>query len=150
MALFLPLFGGTEKYVLNSLQVVQNEAARTVTKLGRLSPVSKLLTQTGWLSVKQLVFLYSVLLVVKIRNSKKPEYLAEKLKMDYKYDTRISRQNFIRWGPDFRATRTITLNSWRWYGTSNYNRIPPDIRKICDPRMFKTKLIPWIKENVAI
>ena len=146
----LPLFGGTEQYVLNSLQVAQNEAARTVTKLGRFTPVSKLLLQTGWLSVKQLIFLHSVLLVVKIRNSMKPEYLAEKLRMDYKYDTRISRQNYIRWGPDFRATKTLTLNSWRWYGTSNFNRIPPAIRNIDDPKMFKIKLLPWIRENIEI
>ena len=34
----LQLFGGTEEYLLNSLQVVQNKAARTVTKLNIFTP----------------------------------------------------------------------------------------------------------------
>ena len=146
----LPLFGGTEEFVLNSLQVIQNEAARVVTKLDRFTSSLQLLRQTGWLSVRQLVFLYSVLLVVKVQTSKKPAYLAECLKSDYKYNTRISRQNLIQWGPEFRAKKTLTHCSWRWYGAANFNRIPQDLRRISDLRIFKTKLIPWIKDNIHL
>ena len=146
----LPLFGGTEEFVLNSLQVIQNEAARVVTKLDRFTSSLQLLRQTGWLSVRQLVFLYSVLLVVKVQTSKKPAYLAERLKSDYKYNTRISRQNLIQWGPEFRAKKTLTHCSWRWYGAANFNRIPQDLRRISDLRIFKTKLIPWIKDNIHL
>ena len=146
----LPLFGGTEQFVLENLQVVQNEAARAVTKLDRFTPKSMLLLQTGWLSVRQLVFLYSVLLVAKIQISNRPEYLAEKLKGDYRYDTRNSRQNMIQWGPEFSAKKTLTLNSWKWYGCSNYNRIPQDIRNSSCIEVFKTKLVSWIKANISI
>ena len=144
----LPLFGGTEEFVVKRLQVTQNEAARAVTKLGRLTPVSELLKQTGWLSIRQLIFLYSVLSIVKVQLCGKPEYFAEKIKADYKYDTRRSRQSFIQWGPDFRAKKTLTLNSWRWYGSSNYNMIPSDIRNAADIRSFKSQLIPWIRDNI--
>ena len=146
----LALFGGTEDYVLNSLQIVQNEAARVVTKLDRFSPVTQLLRQTGWLSICQLVFLHSVLLVAKVKNSKKPDYLATKLNSEYKYDTRISRKNLIQWGPDFRARMSLTQHSWRWYGSANYNKIPQDIRNVRDLPSFKGKLVPWIRENISI
>ena len=146
----LVLFGGTDEYVLSSLQIAQNEAARVVTKLDKRSPVSKLLRQTGWLSVRQLVFLHSVLLVSKVKNSKKPDYLADRLKTDYKYNTRISRQNRIQWGPEFRAKKSLTQRSWRWYGTANYNKIPQEFRNARDVAVLKRKLIPWIRENIAI
>ena len=133
----LVLFGGTDEYVLSSLQIAQNEAARVVTKLDKRSPVSKLLRQTGWLSVRQLVFLHSVLLVSKVKNSKKPDYLADRLKTDYKYNTRISRQNLIQWGPEFRAKKSLTQRSWRWYGTANYNKIPQELRNARDVAVLK-------------
>ena len=146
----LPLFGGADQYVLRRLQVVQNEAARIVTKLGRRTPIADLLIQTGWLSISQLVFLHSVLLVAKVKNSGKPEYLAEKIKNDYRYDTRISRQKYIQWGPEFKATKSLTLRSWRWFGTANFNKIPPAIRNTSDKKVFKIKLVQWIRENISI
>ena len=146
----LPLFGGADQYVLRRLQVVQNEAARIVTKLGSRTPIADLLIQTGWLSISQLAFLHSVLLVAKVHNSGKPEYLAEKMKNDYRYDTRISRQKYIQWGPEFKATKSLTLRSWRWFGTANFNKIPPAIRNTSDKKVFKIKLAQWIRENISI
>ena len=56
----ISLWGGTEEYLLNSLQVVLNKAARFVAKRGKFTPVADLLRQCGWLSVRQLVFYHSV------------------------------------------------------------------------------------------
>ena len=109
----LQLYGGTEEYLLNSLQVVQNMAARTVTKLNMFTPTSTLLKQTGWLSVRQLIFYHSVLLVYKVRQTSLPQYLADKIQNEYSYDTRISRTNLVKWGTQFKATRSLTKNSWR-------------------------------------
>ena len=77
-----------------------------------------------------------------------PNTLLKKIIADHKYDTRRSRQSFIQWGPDFRAKKTLTPNSLRWYGSSNYNMIQSDIRNSADIRTFKSKLIPWIRDNV--
>ena len=107
----LPLFCGVEENILNHLQVAQNDAARTVTKLGRYTSTAELLKQTGWLSVRQMVFFYSVLLIHKIRNSDKPVYLAKRIRSNYQYNTRNSNANIIQRGPDFRAKRTLTMNS---------------------------------------
>ena len=59
------LWGGTEECLLNSLQVVQNKAARFVTRRDRYTPVVELLRQCGWLSVRQLVFFHSASLIYK-------------------------------------------------------------------------------------
>ena len=60
------LWGGTEEYLLNALQVVQNKAARFVTRRDRYTSVQDLIRQCGWISVKQLVFYHSVILIYKI------------------------------------------------------------------------------------
>ena len=146
----LPLFGGVEDGMLNCLQVVQNEAARTVTKLNRYTSTLELLKQTGWLSVRQMVFFYSVLMVHKIQNAGKPVYLANKLRSNYRYDTRNSRSNIIQQGPEFRAKRALTINSWRWYATKNFNDLPTDIRNCVETNPFKLKLRRWVKENVPL
>ena len=146
----LPLFGGVEENMLNSLQVVQNEAARTVTKLSRYTSTAELLKQTGWLSVRQMAFFYSVLMVHKIKNSDKPAYLASKLRNNYQYDTRNSRVNIIQQGPEFRAKRALTMNSWRWYASKNFNILPVDIRSCSQTNSFKLKLRCWVKENIPL
>ena len=53
----ISLWGGTEEFLLNSLQIVQNKAARFVARRGIYTPVAELLKQCGWLSLRQLVFI---------------------------------------------------------------------------------------------
>ena len=48
MIYIIQLWGGTRNYLLKSLQVLQNQAARTVTGLGWFTPQSVLLHQCGW------------------------------------------------------------------------------------------------------
>ena len=56
----IPLWGGCEKLLIRALQIVQNKAARVVTRLGIFTPVKTLLRQCGWLSVHQLVYFHTV------------------------------------------------------------------------------------------
>ena len=59
----ISLWAGTEDYLLKALQILQNKAARVVARRGKYTPVAELLGQCGWLSVKQLVFYHSVVLI---------------------------------------------------------------------------------------
>ena len=54
------------KYLTKSLQVVQNKAARVVTRCGKRTPIRTLLKECGWLSIAQL-------------ESQCPKYLYSKL-----------------------------------------------------------------------
>ena len=45
MIYLIPVLGGCEKYLINALQIIQNKAARFVTKLGIFTPVRVLLKQ---------------------------------------------------------------------------------------------------------
>ena len=72
----IQLYGSASDYLLKALQVLQNKAARTVTRSGWRTETAALLRQIGWLSVKQLVVYHSLLLVFKINRDGKPGYLS--------------------------------------------------------------------------
>ena len=45
----MPVWSGFEDYLLNSLQICQNKAARLVTKLDKYTPTELLMKQCGWM-----------------------------------------------------------------------------------------------------
>ena len=51
----IQLWGGCESYLLNTIQVQMNKAARLVTGLSRFTSTRKLMERCGWLTAKQLV-----------------------------------------------------------------------------------------------
>ena len=146
----IQLYGGTEEYLLSALQTAMNKAARAITRRGRETPTRELLRQVGWLSVRQMVFYHSVLLVYKVRQYGYPMYFAEKLSEEYVYNTRNSQDNVIRMGQQFRAKNAITTKSWRWRGAINFNKLPSDIRCTEGTNIFKMKLRIWVMNNIAI
>ena len=75
----MPVWLGCDEYLVNALQVCQNEAARVVTKLDRFTPIKVLLTQCGWLSVKQLMIYHSLVLLHRVFQTKKPDFLYQKI-----------------------------------------------------------------------
>ena len=75
----MPAWVGCEEYLVDVLQVCQNKAARLVTKLDRFTPTRVLLGQCGWLSVKQLMVYHSLVLLRKVFQNHKPEYLFQKI-----------------------------------------------------------------------
>ena len=75
LSYLISLLGGCGAVLKKSLQIIQNKVARVVTRLEWSTPAKELLLQCGWLSVNQLIFYHSVLLVYKVKLSKTPKYL---------------------------------------------------------------------------
>ena len=63
----LPLFGGMGVGSVRQLQIMQNKAARIVTSMPHVASRSSMFEKLKWLSINQLVFYHSVILVYKIR-----------------------------------------------------------------------------------
>ena len=82
LSYLIPLWGGCNLNLLHSLQILQNKAARIVTKLDWGTPTSVLLSQCGWLSVYQLSVYQTCILVHKVLASKSPLYLFNLITMD--------------------------------------------------------------------
>ena len=65
----IQVYGSASEYLIDILQVQQNEAARIVTRLGWTASTKTCLMQVSWLSIRQLVVFHSLLTVFKIHNS---------------------------------------------------------------------------------
>ena len=71
----MPLWSGCEEYLVKSLQVVQNKAARVVARLNIFTPTKELMMVCGWLSVRQLLVYHSLVLLYRTVQMQMPLYL---------------------------------------------------------------------------
>ena len=144
------LWGGTEDYLLRRLQVVQNRAARFVTKMDRYSPTIEVLKTCGWLSVRQLVFYHSVVQIYKTLQIRSPKYISCKLCTEFPYNTRLAGSDSVRLGPEFQCKLEITKRSFMNRATASYNILPEKLRKIEKLETFKKELKVWTLKNIEI
>ena len=146
----IQVWGGCEGYLLHSLQVLVNKAARLVTRSRGFTSTRKLMTVCGWLSFKQLVVYQSEIMVHKTFLTRKPAYLHKRLNTEYSYRTRQQTSGWIRLDQTFRYNGDIPRNSFRYRGANYYNSIPNEIRASQTMATFKSKLKKWIRTNISL
>ena len=144
----MPLWSGCEDYLVRMLQVVQNKAARVVTKQSRFTPTKTILSACGWMSVKQLLAYHSLVLLYRTVSNKKPDYLYNKVKSggEYRYNTRQAESGSIRQGPG--PSLDICKQSWCWKSVEVFNTLPTDLKMEKKLPNFKKRLKDWIKLNI--
>ena len=146
----ISLWGGTEEYLLSSLQIVQNKAARCVARRSKYTPIEELLKQCGWLSVRQLVFFHSVVQIYKTIKTTYPKYINSKLCMEFPYNTRLAQSDSVRMGDAFKSKLDLTEKSFMNRATVSFNQLPQDLRKIKEIWAFKVALKQWILESYKL
>ena len=146
----ISLWGGCEKYLIRSLQTVQNKAARVVTRLDWDAPTLVLLSQCGWLSVQQLAYHHTVVLVHNILHSGQPKYLHNFFNLEYKIKTRLTDQQFLKPSQPDAPSHELVTGSFRWRAIQQWNDIPFKIRNLSNPMEFKKHVKKWINENIPI
>ena len=138
------IWGGAEGYVIKMIQVIQNKAARMVTKRSWYTPTRTLLTQCNWLSVRQLVFLHTAVLIWKVMKSKSPKNLYSEFKMS---NTRSGLHGTLAI-PAYQTA--LGRNSFMVKGMMIWNTVPIEIRMVSSLVTFKGKLKAWIRTNIDI
>ena len=139
MSYCLPVFGGCDKDELQSLQVMQNKAARLVTHFPLRTSRKLIFNQLGWLTVNQLIFYHSALSTYRVRQCKEPEYLASLLDRDGRTG-RIIIPN---------TSLSLAKKSYCFRGSAQWNSIPDTIRKMIKISQFKIQLRKWILINIT-
>ena len=114
----------------------------------RYTPISELLGQCGWLSVRQLAFYHSVMLIYKTITTKYPKYIYSKLQNQFPYNTRLAQTASVRMGAEFRSKLELTERSFMVRATLDYNLLPPELRKVPKLETFKKKLKMWVMEHI--
>ena len=145
----IELWGGCESYLLTSLQVIQNRAARAVTRKSWYTPTRSLLKDCRWLSVRQLVFYHSVLSTHKFVTIGKPKYLHQAMGTSYPLNTRQAAGGQIHMG-SFDSKQGLLHDGFKYRAAKEYNLIPANIRSVRGLTTFKKKLKKWVLENIPI
>ena len=140
----ISVWGGTEAYIIRAVQVIQNKAARSVTKLSWYTPTRVLLLQCNWLSIKQLIFYHSVLQVWKVKTAGVPVYIKSRMQLSV---TRSAEEGTLRVPV---VDSALSSKSFLVRSAVMWNSIPPSLRSIEKFETFKSKLKQWIKANVDI
>ena len=146
----IPLWGGCEKFLIKALQIIQNKAARSVTKLGIFTPVQTLLRQCGWLSVNQLVFYHTVILLFKTLLKQSPKYLYDMTTTELHYPARAENPGKLRVVADYIPEKELNFKSYKWRSTRFWNQLPSSIRVMNNLVQFKGKLKSWVLLNIEI
>ena len=146
----MPVWAGCEEYLIRSLQVAQNKAARCISRLGRLTSTKDLLKACGWMSVRQLMVYHSLVLLHKTLASKYPVYLYQKVTSggEFSYSTRQANTGSIRQGPSPRTE--LSRAGWCWRSVDLYNTLPTDLKHERKLPSFKKRLKEWIGPNIGI
>ena len=146
----IQLWGGCPDYLLNFLQTLQNRAARLVCNEGIYTPVKKLLSDCGWMSVRQLVAYHRVLLLFKIKQEGKPRYFEGKFTSNSNplYRTRFQDDGGIRKERVYQHKES--KSSFVPSSIDIWNNLPVHLRKSENVKVFKTKLKSWVKTSVEI
>ena len=134
--------------LLQRLQVQQNRAARIVTKSGWYTSTKVLLTQTGWLSVKQLIEFHSLLLVYKMRKEGKPVYFQDKFWQQSAYKTRLCKNNGLTQSSKIKSD--LYKQSFVPRSSFSWNKLPATLRLSPTLKSFKKQLKKWVREKVPI
>ena len=69
LAYCLPVFGGCDKYEIEAIQIMQNQAARLVTHLPLIPSRKEIFSAAGWMTVNQLICYHSAVSTYRIRQS---------------------------------------------------------------------------------
>ena len=142
----LHLYGGCPDYLLKSLQVLQNRAARLATKSGWGTASSSMLQQLGWLNVRQMIVFHSLMLLYKVKLYKKPCYLYSQISNKFNSNTRLGKNNGIK--EHRRIKSTLGRNSCIPRTINHWNSLPPSLRTIPSITTFRLKLRSWVKNNI--
>jgi hypothetical protein len=149
----MPIWTGCEDYLIQSLQVVQNKAARCFARLSIYTPTKTLMKVCGWMSVRQLVAYHSLVLLHKTLAHQAPVYLYNKTRQaascppGFSFSVSHPTNNgAVRQASG--AKLGISKQGWCWKSVELYNTLPDDIRLERKLPNFKKRSKEWTLLNV--
>ena len=134
----LPLFGGCSGYELNTLQVLQNTAARVVLNVPPRSNRDYMFDQLNWLTVRQLIAYQTLVIIFRLRTEQEPEYLAQCVSQDNRLGHIVVRHSRL----------DLYRNSFVYRGSLLWNKLPVEIREEQNGKKFKETAKDWVCKNI--
>ena len=139
----IQLWGGTSNYLLDMLQVLQNRAARLVTRRSIFTSQHQLLLECGWLNVRQMVAFHDAVQIFKTLKEEKPVSLYRRLSRTFSYRTRAATTGAIV--DNYRTRGDISMESFVVRGTKLWNKLPASVRQSQNLKQFKMGMKAWLQ-----
>ena len=144
--------GGTEDYLLNSLQIVVNKAMRVICNVGKSVKVEELQRRTKWLSVRQAAAYHSLMTARRILATKQPQYLYQKLSGALQFENDRRHNYGTRHGATTAAPRLALISaSWLYRVVEHYRSLPRDIVELRvglnGDQVYKNLMRKWVISN---
>ena len=129
------------------LQVLQNKLNRLLLNAKYNTPTEKLLQDTDTLSIQQLIAYQTATMAYKVVQSKKPEYLYKKIRIQNGGSTLRGRLGSIG-QPSY--SLSISRESLLYRAATILNKMDENLR--CEPKLetFKKLAKKWVTDNIAI
>ena len=131
---------------LRSLQVLENKVLRLMTGSSNDTPTIELLQKANMMSVNQLSAYYSLVTVFNVKQSGKPQYLADRLGFNGNIENEAHRRGHNISNVDYRLARGREGMLYR--GTKLYNSLDPTLKTENSAKLFKKKLTEWILRKI--
>lgn len=130
-----------EEHLLDSLQRVQNSAARMVSRIPRRLHITPFLMDLHWLPIRSRIKYKIATLVFKCKNETAPQYLKDLIhpRRQTGYGTRAS-EDTTALGDGPQCQKTLGDRSFSCAAPSVWNSLPRNIRDLTDISAFKTAL----------
>ncbi len=136
------LFAGLAKQTLNKLQLIQNAAARVLTRTRRCEHITPVLISLHWLPVKQRIDFKILLIVFKAMNGLAPSYVADMLS-EYTPDRPLRSSNKgVLTIP--RINTKSAHGAFGHYGPTLWNSLPHELRSTTTVSSFKSRLKTYL------
>lgn len=137
------LFTGLPKKNTERLQLIQNSAARLLTRTKRREHISPVLAALHWLPVKCRIDFKVLLLIYKALNGTGPSYIANSLVNYVPPRTLRSSTAGLLTAPS-NSQKKIGDAAFANYAPKLWNTLPIDIREASSLNIFKTKLKTYL------
>uniref|UniRef100_A0A8C5AGY4 Reverse transcriptase domain-containing protein n=1 Tax=Gadus morhua TaxID=8049 RepID=A0A8C5AGY4_GADMO len=132
------LLTGLPKQTLRKLQLVQNAAARVLTKTKKFDHITPILKSLHWLPVGQRIDFKIMLLTYKSLHGLGPKYLTDMLPLHQPSRPLRSSETNLLIIP--RVNTKHGKAGFSYYATNSWNKLPEDLRLAPTLSTFKTKL----------
>lgn len=133
------LLFGAPKYVIQTLQRLQNAAARVVCGLHKYDHVSMALKELHWLPVTYRINYKIAILAFKCIHNLAPDYLSDLVEI-YRPARSLRSSGKLYLKQPRSKTKTLGPRAFSQAAPSTWNELPEDIRHCSNYAAFKTKL----------
>ena len=135
-------WGGFMGKYLHELEVLQNAAARIVTRSPMTTRLSKLYKELGWLRLTSMLKYFDQLQLQSIRQKRHPKDMYEIIGESFTHDhfTRSRNRGLIQLTNRNTARNTLLYNSFIPRAVRDYNSLPDHIKIAESRQIFKKSL----------